>query len=161
MSRQRTAYELVEAVLARLGPEELPFLPEIWALYVKNPGDIEREGERLLGSGILADVAAWAPVVVSFVGGAVLDAAREEITEHSRSGARGVLGWLLRRGSRERRQAVEQPLPPFDDAQRRRIGESVLSRARALGMPQARAQLLADAVVGELQRDADPTGPGA
>ncbi|MFD0885232.1 hypothetical protein ACFQ08_11820, partial [Streptosporangium algeriense] len=153
MSQRRTPYEIVEAVLTRLSPEELPFLPQLWAVYVKDPTDSERARERLMGSGILAEVSAWAPVVISFVGGAVLDAAREEITDQTRTGIRGLLDRVTGRG---RNQVVEEPLPPFDDPQRRRIGESVLSRALAMGMAPSRAQLLADAVVGELQRDPHP-----
>ncbi|MEU8251525.1 hypothetical protein [Nonomuraea sp. NPDC048916] len=159
MSEQRTAYQLVEAVVTRLDPDELPYLPQLWGVYVRHPDDLERAGERLLGSGVLADVAAWAPVVVSFVGGAVLEAAKQEISDRSRGGVRAAITWTRRR--RARRAALEAPLPAFDDAQRHRIGESVLSRARALGMPEERAQLLADAVVGELQRSADAPRPGA
>ncbi|MBB4917387.1 hypothetical protein [Streptosporangium saharense] len=156
MSQRRTAYEIVEAVLTRLGPKELPYLPQLWAVYVKDPTDSERSRERLMGSGILTEVTAWAPVVISFVGGAVLDAAKDELSDQTRAGIRGLVGRVARRG---KAQIVEEPLPPFDDLQRRRIGESVLSRALAMGLPRPRAQLLADAVVGELQRDPRPDEP--
>jgi hypothetical protein len=145
MTEQRTTYQLVEAVVARLSPEELPFLPDLWSAYVRRPGDVERARERLLGAGILADVAAWAPLVVSFVGGAVLDAVKEEITE----GSRGLLGRLTWR--KDRKRALEEPLPVFDDEQCRRIAASVQSRAEALGLDERRARLLRDAVVGELR----------
>ncbi|MFF4198353.1 hypothetical protein [Nonomuraea sp. NPDC001831] len=151
MSEQRTTYELVEAVVARLRPDEVELVPDLWAAYVNHP-DPERAGERLLGSGVLADVAGWAPVVVSFVGGAVLEALKEEITERTR----GVFGWRARR--KARRQALTEPLA-LNGEQRRRICAAVLSRARALGMSPERAQLLSDAVAGELQRESEPQEP--
>lgn len=156
MSQRRTAYEIVEAVLTRLEPEELPYLPQLWAVYIKDPTDSERSRERLMGSGVLTEVTAWAPVVIAFVGGAVLDAAKEELSDQARGRIRDLVGRVTRRG---KAQIVEEPLPPFDDLQRRRIGESVLSRALAMGLARPRAQLLADAVVGELHRDRQPDEP--
>ncbi|WP_336217012.1 hypothetical protein [Nonomuraea sp. LPB2021202275-12-8] len=151
MPEQRTPYEIVESVLTELSPEEVRHLPELWEIYLRDPRELERSSEQLLGSGVLAELAAWGPLVVTFVGGALLEAVREEITER----ARGVFGFAARR--RAAAQAVEEPLRAFDPVQRRRIGAAVLSRARAFGMPEERAQLLADAVVGELQRLADAT----
>ncbi|MFF4415578.1 hypothetical protein ACFYY8_23855 [Streptosporangium sp. NPDC001559] len=160
MSQRRTPYEIVEAVIADLGPEELPFLPRLWAVYVRNPTD-GRARERLMGSGILVEITAWTPVVISFVGGALLDAAKDEITDQARTGIRGLFGQVTRRG---RKRLIEEPLPPFDDRQCRRIGEAVLSNALAAGLVEPRARLLADAVVGTLHRelglDAPPDASG-
>ncbi len=151
MSEQRTTYELIEAVVARLKPDEVELLPDLWAAYVDHP-DPERAGERLLGSGILADVAGWAPIVVSFVGGAVLEALKEEITERTR----GVFGWRARR--KAKRQALTEPLT-LSDEQRRRIRAAILSRARAINMSPERAELLSDAVAGALQRESESQEP--
>ncbi|MEV4460138.1 hypothetical protein [Microbispora sp. NPDC049633] len=157
-SRQRTTYQLVEAVVARLDQDELPQLPRLWDAYTRHPDGRERDREHLLGSGVLTEISAWAPIVVAFVGGAVLDALKEEITERSRDGIRTLFVWRRRR-RQAMREVLAEPLPPFDDVEQARIARSVRSKALALGLPEDKAQLLADAVSGELLRESATPPP--
>ncbi|WP_214410894.1 hypothetical protein [Sphaerisporangium fuscum] len=154
MGERRTGYQVIEGVLGRLDPGELPYLPDVWEIHTANPTEMDGTREHLLSSGIVPQMAEWAPVVVSFLGTALADTVKDEISDQARAGARRAARFAGRR-ARRRREAkalATDPLPSLSVERCQLIAGKVYARARELGMPETKARLLLEAVLAELLR---------
>ncbi|MGW4640495.1 hypothetical protein ACWEN6_18315 [Sphaerisporangium sp. NPDC004334] len=161
MTHPRTGYQVIEAVVARLDPDELPYLPEAWSLYAANPTRLNRRREQMLGGGIIPQLAEWAPLVATFVGGALADAMKDEIGDGARTGARLLFGRIGRR-ARARRDAqalATDPLPPLSVERCQWLAGKAYSDARAAGVPETRARLLMQTVLSVLLETDTGHGP--
>ncbi|MGW4161219.1 hypothetical protein [Streptomyces sp. NPDC004788] len=146
---------LARAAVARLAPDELALFEETAAAYFARPaaGRTARAGTGAprtepLGMGI--------EMAVDLVTGAALavsaEVAHQLCTDAGRAVAERTRPWLSRLRRRPAPPAEEpaEPLPELDPAALARIHALALTRARTLGLPDDRAALLADAIVGAL-----------
>lgn len=147
-TQQQLVTELAALVLDVMAPEELPLLPETAQEYFAEPDavlDPARHDEalgfglsvELLSPYVLAVVAPAVQFLLSTLAGAVKQEARPRLEA------------LVRRVFRSRGQKHPDAIALTRD-QARHVREITIDRARAVGMGESRAALLADAVVGSL-----------
>ncbi|HEX2324073.1 MAG TPA: hypothetical protein VHQ00_01675 [Chloroflexota bacterium] len=168
--------ELIASVareqVAQLAPQELPLFRAQSAAYFEDPQKAlqgDRSGEDMLSFGPEVAFALLTPVILS-VTSTVLSAVAEELGRTLGEESRGVAGDLVRRlfrrpptgaqdasGVGESGAAGESgggvqpaPVPVLTAAQLARVRQSAFERARQLDVPEARASLLADSLVGSL-----------
>jgi len=146
---------LATVVVEDIAPDEMAVFDETAEDYFADPDAVldPRHRDEAVGFGI--EVALLTPVVlavartvVEFLGKLLLDAASDVARPH----VAAVLRRLFRIPQREGGTPVSPPrLTPEQLEQVRTVAHD---RARALGLPEDRAQLLADSVVGGVTRAA-------
>lgn len=145
---------LAERVLEMTAPEELVIFDETAQEYFADPRGVLEAGGRdeLVGSGvelalltpyILAVVTPVIQVLVSMVGEAVRKERQSSVTAF----VRRMIG---REGGDPPGSSAEKAATasPLTQKQVIRVRQVALDRARLLGLPEDRATLLADAIVG-------------
>ncbi|MCG5211771.1 hypothetical protein [Streptosporangium sp. KLBMP 9127] len=154
MGNRPTSYQVVEAVVARLDSEELPYLGEIWVTYIHTPDNQRRARESMLGSGLEPQIVEWATVVVTLLGGILLDAVKDELNEQVRGRMKPLFTLIGRRraGKKAVQALQEAPVPVMDPETCTRLAETVRVKALTIWNDPERAVLLSDAVLGELLR---------
>ncbi|GAA2875124.1 hypothetical protein GCM10010517_35950 [Streptosporangium fragile] len=145
-----THEELARRVVDRLAPDESAAFDLLARPYLNGstgtrPGRRGRGGDGPLGIGLEEISGALTPAIVLVCGWFVTAVAEGAASEAGGRLTRSVLERLRRRPP-----AVEAPAEGFDPARLAEIRTSVLAKAEVLGLSQAEAALLADAVVGEL-----------
>ncbi|MFD7897578.1 hypothetical protein [Streptomyces sp. NPDC059743] len=145
--------ELAHRVVARVAPDELAVFSLLADLYSRESGQGARRAvrNRPLGSGLDELSGAVTPVVIVVTGwvvAALAGGAAEEIKSRSTRWTGALLDWLWRR--RRNGDGVEVPVEAMNDGQLRAVHASVRAKAEQLGMEEAAAGVLSDAVVGEL-----------
>lgn len=145
------AIELARGAVTRVAPEELPLFTATSEIYRADPGAVEAETQRdeLLGFG--GEIAmAVTPIALS-VAGAVTKFLLEQLRDVAGSESQDALHRLVRRlvGGDGGDGDDAAPVPLTRD-QLREVRRVALERARRLAMPDAQAELLADAMVGGL-----------
>jgi hypothetical protein len=173
-SFQPVVTEITALVLQQVAPEELIILPETAREFFADPAAIldPRRQDEALGFGI--DIALLAPYVLavggpvvgylaSIVGAAAKDAATEAVKPMIADRIRG----LFRRsvapavppggarppaspGLLPPQPGGSLPMPALSGEQAHHIRDLVRDRARAVGLPDPQADLLADAFIGGL-----------
>ncbi len=171
--------ELIASVareqVAQLAPQELPLFRAQSAAYFEDPQKAlqgDRAGEDMLSFGPEVAFALLTPVILS-VTSTVLGAVAEELAKTLGEESRGVVGDLVRRLFRRPPAGVQDAgsgaggagraggaggaggapppeVPVLTAAQLARVRQSAFERARLLNVPEARASLLADSLVGSL-----------
>ncbi|MFY1696546.1 hypothetical protein [Solwaraspora sp. WMMA2101] len=152
------AYRLIEEALTQLAPKELPFLPAVWDAFLADPGP-HRRG-RSIGlvrfGEIVGDLGTWAPVVVSFLGGVLLNM----MTDATAAGTTGLFRRIAARSRRRRaaRQLQAGALPDrqLTAAERADLVEQARTYAQAVGRTPADADRLVRVtviVIDRLSRD--------
>jgi hypothetical protein len=146
------AIDLARAAVGRVAPEELPLFAATSEIYRADPGAVEAETQRdeLLGFG--GEIAmAITPVALS-VAGAVTRFLIEQLREVAGSESQDALHRLLRRvlGTDDGDADAAAAPAPLSKEQLRAVRRVALERARRLALPEAQAELLADAMVGGL-----------
>ena len=170
--------ELIASVareqVAQLAPQELPLFRAQSAAYFEDPQKAlqgDRSAEDMLSFGPEVAFALITPVILS-VTSTVLSAVAEELGRTLGEESRGVVGDLVRRLFRRPPAGVQDAsgvgesgaagvagatggspppeVPVLTAAQLARVRQSAFERARQLDVPEARASLLADSLVGSL-----------
>jgi hypothetical protein len=166
--------ELIASVareqVAQLAPQELPLFRAQSAAYFEDPQKAlqgDRSGDDMLSFGPEVAFALLTPIILS-VTSTVLSAVAEELGKTLGEESRGLVGDLVRRlfrrppagaqdasaGGEGRPGGAGGALPPevpvLTAAQLARVRQSAFERARQLDVPEARASLLADSLVGSL-----------
>jgi hypothetical protein len=170
--------ELIASVareqVAQLAPQELPLFRAQSAAYFEDPQKAlqgDRSAEDMLSFGPEVAFALLTPVILS-VTSTVLSAVAEELGRTLGEESRGVVGDLVRRLFRrppagaqdasgvgvsgaagaagETGGAPPPEVPVLTAAQLARVRQSAFERAHQLDVPEARASLLADSLVGSL-----------
>jgi len=141
--------ELAQRAVERAAPAELAVFPETAADYFRHPDQAlkARRHDEAVGFGLdLALVTPYllaiATVAVQTVVATLSDAAQAEGMPAARS--------LVRRVFRLPGPAPDTDPVQLSPDQARQVRDRALGQARALGLPEAQAGLLADAVVGGL-----------
>jgi hypothetical protein len=147
--------DLAKKLLRQTAPEELPLLRPASERYFADPEKAlreRREQQEVLGFGAEAVVALLTPIVLSVA----TDVLTEFATEIGKvAGSKGVsaIRAALRRLFRlepASDQAAPVEIPPITREQLIMVRQSAFDRAVMLDLPEEKAGLLADAVVGSL-----------
>jgi hypothetical protein len=155
---QAAARELAREALATASPDELPILDETADLYFDDPAAALEpgRGEGTVGFGL--ELALLGPFVVHaavaavrWLASVVADSAQEEGAEAVRQGVRALIGRLA--GRHPEPGGAPHALA-LSDADVARLRAVTRSSATSAGLDEARAGLVADAVVGALLRPA-------
>lgn len=146
---------LARPAVASAGPEELPLL-EATAAAARRPWARWRasRSEEMLGFGwdeslpavTMAALGAAQSVLV-YLASLAGDSLRDEASAAVRDRLRALLHRRARRRAVRRSPALDTPLDPD---QLRRVREIAIDKAYDLGLDRARAELVADAIVGRL-----------
>ncbi len=144
-----THEELARRVVERLAPDELESFELLAQPYLRGSAREARQrgrgGGPPLGIGLEEIPGALTPAIVLACGWFVTAMAEGAASAGGEGLARAVLGRL-----RRRHRAVEAPAADFSPDRLAAVRASVLAKAEVLGLSEAEAALLADAVVGEL-----------
>lgn len=155
---QAAARELAREALTTASPDELPILDETADLYFADPARAiaPGRGEGTVGFGL--ELALLGPYVVHaavaairWLASVVADSAKEEGADAVRTGVRQLIDRLAGRHT----DATPHPLA-LSDEDVARLRAVTRTSAASAGLDDARAGLVADAVVGALLRPAAP-----
>jgi hypothetical protein len=143
--------ELAEAALERAAPEELVIFTDTADEFFRDPEAVLDPKRRDEAVGFGLDLALVTPYVLAVAVPVVrflLDAAGEVVQEEAKSSIAGVVRRLIRRDKGS--PAAAGAAPPLSGAQLATVRELAYSRARAAGVAEGQAALIADSVVGAL-----------
>lgn len=136
------ATELGRRIVTKLAPDEMPLFDQTWRALGRRPGRRSRRHEEPLGLGLPE---AGEVIVTAVASGVALEVVKDLSKDFG--------SWWVRMLARLRRRparVLPDPLPPLPPTRLREIRAIAYSRARKLGMSEAKANALADAVVSEL-----------
>ncbi|MDQ6774494.1 MAG: hypothetical protein M3024_16190 [Candidatus Dormibacteraeota bacterium] len=142
--------EVSRVLVTRLAPEELPLFHALSGLYLANPAGLERGGrerDEVLGFGVEGASMLVTPVVLTTVAEVVKHVVEQLAVTGALQGL-GSAGSALHRVFHLSRGAPAAPA--LTAAQLAAVRQVALEKATAMRLPQARAGLLADAIVGSL-----------
>lgn len=146
--------ELARSAVERAAPEELPLFPATSEAYFADPSAVGRAGGRdeMLGFGVEAAAMLVTPVALQ-VAREVFDFVaahlRKRAAEHGGEAIDGAVARLLHRDKADGEDEAAAP-PELTDEQLEQVRTIALEKARALRLPEAKAELLADSLVGSL-----------
>jgi hypothetical protein len=145
--------EVARELVARTAPQELPLFPATSTAYLDDPDSVlqpKERGDDMLGFGVEAAVVLLTPAaleiaksVVKFLAAQVRGALEQETGDAIAE----RIHTLLHPSAGGRGAAAPTRLTEEQLAQ---VHELALEKARALDLPEAKAGLLADAMVGSL-----------
>jgi hypothetical protein len=149
---------LARKVIGVVAPDELPSFAQVARVYLDDPRRAERRWRRKhdnpAGFGPAGAVALVTPVV-ALVSGSVVTA----LSDGADGSVRTRTATMLRRLTGRRRRAVAaappRMVPDWSIVQLAEVRRVALERGIGLGLRPARAEVIADAVVGELVRSRD------
>jgi hypothetical protein len=143
--------ELTELALSSAAPDELLVFEETAQEFFADPQAALTASRKDSAVGFGLELAMITPVALavgSAVVQAILAALGDRVYQMGRQGVSSMLKRLLRRGSQPiHGQPGEISLNP---EQARYVRQVALDRARALGMPEGQAAMLADSFVGAI-----------
>ena len=156
---------LARATVERAAPEELVLFPAASEAYLegRDPAKATR-GDPMLGFGVDAAVVLLTPVALS-VAKDVLGFLRVQLGKHAAKHAEEGIDWLVARllGRDDDAAATAGPAPDgggvaaepaappeLTDEQLAQVRDLALQKAKQLKLPPAKAQLLANSLVGSL-----------
>jgi hypothetical protein len=145
--------ELARASVERAAPEELPLFGPTSEAYLEDPSRLDRDGggDRMLGFGAEAAMVLVTPAALSVARDVVTFVVAQVRARLKDEGEGAVQGVLDRIFGRRKPDAPPQPKPPeLSDEQLDRVRALALEKARQLKLPEAKAELLADSIVGSL-----------
>ncbi|MEU7835122.1 MULTISPECIES: hypothetical protein [unclassified Nonomuraea] len=147
--------EIARETVRRAAPEELPLFPMVATVYFDRGGRLPagRAGrDEMLGFGLESAVILLTPVVLPVVS-AILDQLAQDVarvvTDRGKDGLRRAMRALLRRTAEAENDALP-PVPELTPEQLARVRMTALEKARQMDLPEDKAELLADAVIGSL-----------
>lgn len=146
--------ELARATVARAAPEELPLFAPMSEAYLADPKALEpgKGRDEMLGFGVDAAVLLVTPVALQ-VARDVLGFLHEQLRERAREHGEGAVDRIVARLVGKQDAAAEaetEAVPELTDAQLEQVRALAFEKARSLKLSDARAELLADSLVGSL-----------
>lgn len=145
--------ELARATVERAAPEELPLFGPTSEAFLEDPARLEREGggDRMLGFGAEAAMLLITPAALQ-VARDVFNFVAAQVRSRLRDEGEGAIQGTLDRifGKRGEAAAAEPKPPELSDEELVRVREVALEKAKLLKLPEAKAELLADSLVGSL-----------
>lgn len=145
--------ELARAGVERAAPEELPLFGPTSEAFLVDPASLEREGggDQVLGFGVESALVLVTPAALS-VAREVVTFLAAQVRARLKDEGEGAVQRTLDRifGGKDAAAPAEPPPPELSDEQLERVHELALEKARLLKLPDAKAELLADSIVGSL-----------
>lgn len=149
-TRDAAVAALARAAVTRTAPEELPLFRATSEAFFERPDELgENRRDAMLGFGLEAAVVLVTPVALE-VAKDVIFWLRDQVA--ARAGERGeaALDWVAARlGAGPQEDAAPQGAG-LTDEQLAQVRELALAKATQLQLPETKAELLADALVGSL-----------
>jgi hypothetical protein len=145
--------ELARASVERAAPEELPLFGPTSEAFLEDPARLERDGggDRMLGFGAEAAMVLVTPAALSVARDVVSFVVTQVRARLAHEGEGAIQGALDRIFGKHMPDASPEPKPPeLSDEELVRVREMALEKARLLKLPDAKAELLADSIVGSL-----------
>lgn len=152
LTEQELVAELSRAVIEEVAPHELPLFRSVSTAYFADPGAVEQQRPEdempSFGTEAVLALAPYVLMIATPVIGLLLDGVRQAVKDESADAVRPLVRRLIRRGPRDSsEEPAAVPLTPDQLAEVRRLA---VEKARQLDLPEATAELLADAMVGSL-----------
>jgi hypothetical protein len=145
--------EFARQLLSETAPEELAIFDETADEYYRDPEGVLSASGRDEAVGFGLDIALLTPYVLA-IAGSVLTFLVDTFVDAAKNESKPVVADLVRRLFRRGRQdakAPEKAAPvALSATQVEKVRELALARARDLKLPDNKARLLADAIVGGL-----------
>lgn len=160
-NEQTMVVALARDALQQIAPDELPLLEDTAKAYFgrSRRGREAQESDEVLGFGVGAVAMILTPVVLRLAKEALRFAA-EQAAKAAMDEAGGILRRLLRRlAARLRRSGKDRSLvlDPLTTHQLGLVRDLVFRRGQELGLPEDKAGLMADTIVGGLALQATAT----
>jgi hypothetical protein len=144
-AKQEQAKELGRSLIAELAPSELPEFESTSREFFADPSVLRpARGEDILGLG-LAEAATFITPIILMIATNVIDALAVEIGKSVAKPAAGLIAEYLKQLLRREPQAIK-----LTDRQIRHIRSEAVRVARRFKVPEAKAALIADALVARL-----------
>jgi hypothetical protein len=147
-------------IVGRVAPQEMPLFRATSEAYFADPEKALAENkpkDEMLGFGVEAAALLLTPVIIDVVrrvATALLNSAGDAVEKEGSEAVGGFVHKLFNRGKKgDEGEAKEADVPDLSPEQLQEVREIAYSRARELDVPEDRAGLLADAVVGSLATD--------
>jgi hypothetical protein len=147
--------ELARGAVERAAPEELPLFRPTSEAFFDDPESVTRKdgGDDVLGFGVDAAMVLVTPValsvardVVEFVAAQV----RSRLKSEGEGAVQKALDRIFKRGAEPAKPADPAAPPELTDEELVRVHAIALEKAQQLKLAPAKAELLADAIVGGL-----------
>ena len=149
--------EFAKQVLAEVAPEELAIFDETAEEYHQDPQGVLSASGRDEAVGFGLDLAMLTPYVLAVAGsvlGFLLDTVGDAAKTESKPIITDLVHRLFRRGKDDEKGKAEQekaePTPGLSPEQAAQVRDVAMARAHDLKLPESKARLLADAIVGGL-----------
>jgi hypothetical protein len=148
-------------IVARVAPQEMPLFRATSEAYFADPEKALAENkpkDEMLGFGVEAAALLLTPVIIDVVrrvATALLNSAGDAVEKEGSEAVGGFVHKLFHRGKgkSEGEGEAKADVPDLSPDQLQEVREIAYSRALELDVPEDRAGLLADAVVGSLATD--------
>lgn len=145
--------ELARAGIRRAAPEELPLFGPTSEAFLEDPASLDRAdgGDQVLGFGAEAALVLVTPAALS-VAREVVTFVATQVRARLKDEGEGAVQRTLDRifGHKHDGAPAEPPPPELSGEQLARVHALALEKARLLKLPHAKAELLADSIVGSL-----------
>jgi len=145
--------DLARSTVERAAPAELPLFGPTSEAFFEDPAALERGGggDKMLGFGVDAALVLITPAALSVakdVVGFVAAQVRARLKDEGEGAVQSTLDRIF--GKRKPDAPAEAQPPELSDEELVRVREMALEKARLLKLPEAKAELLADSIVGSL-----------
>ena len=146
-------------IVARAAPEEIPLFRATSEAYFADPDKALAENkpkDEMLGFGVETAALLLTPVIIDVVrrvATALLNSAGDAVEKEGSEAVGGFVHKLFHRGKGEGAAEAQDDVPDLSPEQLQEVREIAYDRALELDVPEDRAGLLADAVVGSLATD--------
>jgi hypothetical protein len=146
-------------IVARAAPQEIPLFRAASEAYFADPEKALAENkpkDEMLGFGVEAAALLLTPVIIDVVrrvAVALVNSAGDAVEKEGSEAVGGFVHKLFNRGKKGGGEPKEADVPDLSPEQLQEVREIAYSRALELDVPEDRAGLLADAVVGSLATD--------
>ena len=148
-------------IVARAAPQEMPLFRATSEAYFADPDKVLAENkpkDEMLGFGVEAAALLLTPIIIDVVRRvaiALANSAGDAVEKEGSEAVGGFVHKLFQRGKGMGEGAAEanDDVPDLSPEQLREVREIAYDRALELDVPEDRAGLLADAVVGSLATD--------
>ena len=144
---------LARATVERAAPEELPLFAPTSEAFFEDSSQVGRQGgEGMLGFGVEAAMVLVTPAALS-IAKDVVSFVADQLRSRLRSEGEGAVQRALDRIFKRGHENGDAPVPTaaeLTDDQLEQVRALALEKARQLRLPDDKAQLLADSLVGSL-----------
>jgi hypothetical protein len=150
LTRDQLIKKIAHDVMERVAPEELPTFTGTAEAYFENPKRVlGTHKEDMLGFGLDAAIVYLTPFVLAITTDVIKDIVEPTIKEKLRKMITALIRHIFK-GCRSSKDGPKIPLPTLLPEQRAQLRQRIREKARQLGLEEAKAELLADAVLGSL-----------